>query len=199
MTTTQLEAIGGKSWSKNGVTRVYFNDLCGLFGLTTYLYGTGNISSATLNGAAISNTQAKKIENQFIGCKLYYDIATQKFVGQGLSQSELNMIAARIEKLATPPIPEATPMTLAADFTARVQATSSLDELCDTLNTLESALPEGVKLEELIDTTSLPTFGGADIADEGIFSWDNTHALYSGNKWHVLSREHFLAEKGQTR
>ena len=74
-TLEQLVNIGGKLWEKNGVRRVYFNDLCGLFGLEIDLFGTGNVRNAWLHGEEISNSYAKKIIGDLDSMKLWVDLA----------------------------------------------------------------------------------------------------------------------------
>tara|TARA_R110000824_G_scaffold371926_1_gene561731 strand:+ start:110 stop:394 length:285 start_codon:yes stop_codon:yes gene_type:complete len=66
-----------------------------------------------------------------------------------------------------------------------VPESKTLDELCDRLNMVEQLVRDQelhessyVKLTCVVDTTSLPTFGGADIEHpEGIWSWDETRIL----------------------
>lgn len=60
-TVETMTAIGGKRWRKNGHDRVYINHWAELAGLKITRYNTGNISSATYQGEAISNSQAYKI------------------------------------------------------------------------------------------------------------------------------------------
>jgi hypothetical protein len=60
-TVETMTAIGGRLWEKNGMRRVYLNDWQTFAGLELTHYGTGNISSATYQGAGISNSQAYKL------------------------------------------------------------------------------------------------------------------------------------------
>jgi len=64
---------GGKLWEKNGMSRVYFN--VSLLGLEISRYKTGNISSASLNGVGISNSEAGRIEM----IKIWYDAKDGQF------------------------------------------------------------------------------------------------------------------------
>mgnify|MGYP003130916975 CR=1 FL=1 len=66
----------------------------------------------------------------------------------------------------------------------------NLDQLCDRLNMTEKlASDAAVKLTDYVDTTSLPTFGGADIKHpEGIWSWDETRILEHVNGVWVRSK-----------
>lgn len=76
----QLQAAGGKLWEKNGMRRVYFNDLAALIGLEITLYGTGNIQSARHNGEKISNSEAARM---LAGLgKVWYDLNTNTFCGR---------------------------------------------------------------------------------------------------------------------
>jgi hypothetical protein len=75
-TVDTMTAIGGKRWTKNGHDRVYLNNWAELAGLETSHYNTGNISSASWQGEAISNSQAYKL----LGCidKVWFDAADGK-------------------------------------------------------------------------------------------------------------------------
>lgn len=72
-TAEQITAIGGQHWTKGGHDRVYLNAniWARLIGLEISYYGTGNISSATLDGESIANGRARDI----LGCidKVYWD------------------------------------------------------------------------------------------------------------------------------
>lgn len=97
----RLVAAGGKEWrSDSGAHRVYFNDLSGLYGLKTSRYGTGNISSATLRGSGISNSQARKIESAFVFAKVWYDVGTKAFGSKGLGDDDKAVIVTAIKKKA---------------------------------------------------------------------------------------------------
>lgn len=74
-----LTDAGGKLWEKNSMKRIYFSgDLVVEFvGLSVSRYNTGNISGATLNGDAISNSEAKRILGGID--KIYYDLNDGKF------------------------------------------------------------------------------------------------------------------------
>jgi len=81
-TLEQLTAAGGKLWEKNGMRRVYFNSLRDRFGLKTSHYNTGNISSASLDGEAISNCRAREIGFCLENGKIWYDMSDNKFHGK---------------------------------------------------------------------------------------------------------------------
>lgn len=72
----------GKLWEKNGIRRVYFNALEELFGLTISRYSSGNISSATLDGDSISNSDAKAFVAITNTGKFYYDLNTLHLVAE---------------------------------------------------------------------------------------------------------------------
>jgi hypothetical protein len=74
-----LEAKNGNRWTKYGKDRIYFDARNALSGLETDRYNTGNISSATLNGESISNSEAKRLITAALDVKIYYDIDTDKF------------------------------------------------------------------------------------------------------------------------
>jgi hypothetical protein len=87
----KLVSLGGKRWQKTGnngeaMDRVYFDAkiLRELYGLKLSFYNTGNISSATLDGEHVSNSQAGRILGEIEGCKFWYDIITGKFNWKGL-------------------------------------------------------------------------------------------------------------------
>jgi hypothetical protein len=76
VTVEQLLRAGGKQWQKNGMDRVYVNDLSTWYGLDVSRYGSGNISSATLRGESCSNAEAKRlIEALDLNTKLWLDVA----------------------------------------------------------------------------------------------------------------------------
>jgi hypothetical protein len=66
----KLESVGGSRWTKGGMDRMYF-ELSDLLGITIDTYKSGNIASATRNGATISNSKAGK----FLEGKIWYDLA----------------------------------------------------------------------------------------------------------------------------
>lgn len=70
-TAEQIEAIGGKRWSKRDNTlRVYLDEKiwAPLVGLEVDHYKSGNISYAQLNGQKISNRKA----GMLLGIKVYW-------------------------------------------------------------------------------------------------------------------------------
>jgi len=74
-----LEDVGGKLWEKNSMKRIYFNRdvVIKAIKLDVDYYNTGNVSGATLEGDAISNSEAKRILSGID--KVWYDFADGKF------------------------------------------------------------------------------------------------------------------------
>lgn len=83
METKKLIEAGGSVWEKNGMTRIYFNDLATWYGLEVARYNTGNVSGATLDGESISNSEAKKILTALSETKVWYDVDAQEFACKG--------------------------------------------------------------------------------------------------------------------
>lgn len=69
----------GSEWEKNGMHRIYFNDLPGWYGLQYERYNSGNVSSATLDGEHISNSKATGILSDLLALKIWYDVTTERF------------------------------------------------------------------------------------------------------------------------
>ena len=94
----ELTKVGGKLWEKDGKRRVYFNKnaLCKLFGLEYSTYGTGNISSATIDGEPTSNSHAKKLLWQFSEGKFFYDFFDHKFHTYQIDEDVRNAIIEEI-------------------------------------------------------------------------------------------------------
>lgn len=85
----ELEKIKslGSEWEKGEMHRIYINDLHELYGLDLNYFGTGNISSAKLDGEKISNTKARKITTDLDFAKYWYDVKTGEFHSKGLSDN----------------------------------------------------------------------------------------------------------------
>lgn len=122
MTTTytaaQITAIGGRDWQRDDKHRVYLNDPSAMIGLEIDTYGTGNISSATLNGERISNAAAGRLRGAID--KVYLDVASGTiFVSWGhtadrydkadLLKQVAAWVAARVAELTPAPAPEPVP------------------------------------------------------------------------------------------
>ena len=97
-TVEKLTAAGGSEWESGDNHRVYFNDLPELYGLQAERYGTGNISSAKLDGQNISNSKARKIESGLFGGKVWYNVKTGKYESKGLSESAAKKIISNIQR-----------------------------------------------------------------------------------------------------
>jgi len=76
LTIENLTAVGGRRWQKNGMDRVYINDWPAFAGIETSRYNTGNIASASYQGAGISNSQAYKLLGSID--KVWFDAADGK-------------------------------------------------------------------------------------------------------------------------
>lgn len=72
----------------------------------------------------------------------------------------------------------------------RVDECESLDQLVTELNAIaEDADAEELKLDEVVDLASLPTFGGRDVKNTSeIFAWDATRILVADNEWTIEGR-----------
>lgn len=83
---TELEALEqiGSRWQKGNMDRIYVNDLADWYGLRYSTYNTGNISSATLNGEKVSNSQARRIADDLNFIKLWYDVPTGQWMTKTL-------------------------------------------------------------------------------------------------------------------
>ena len=96
----QIEKIKGlgSEWQKGNQHRVYFNNLGYYYGIRTERYNSGNVSSAELDGERISNSQAKRLLSTLAYSKLWFDVADQKFRGNGeLSDEMFSKIVAAIK------------------------------------------------------------------------------------------------------
>lgn len=65
---------GGKVWEKPGMRRIYFSPKL-VFSMDVNFYGSGNVSSASVNGVRISNSEAARI----LDSKIWYDLSDNKF------------------------------------------------------------------------------------------------------------------------
>ena len=68
----ELEDKGFKRWQKGNIDRLYIN--ASQLGLNCEYYKTGNIKYAEINGAEISNCEARRMK----GSKTYIDVKTEK-------------------------------------------------------------------------------------------------------------------------
>lgn len=97
-----LKSIGGNEWIKNNYHRVYFNQdqILETYGLSVSRYNTGNVSSASLNGESISNSQAKKIINRAYG-KLYYDVNDGQFHSKDIDEEITQDVIEKFQEVMT--------------------------------------------------------------------------------------------------
>ena len=78
---SHLVSLGCREWTGGSARRYYVSQAVAAraIGLVVSRYGSGNVASATLDGAAISNGHAREILAKIGDC--YYDCQAQKFVG----------------------------------------------------------------------------------------------------------------------
>lgn len=79
----KLLDAGMSVWGEDfGKARIYINaeQMESVFGLEIVRYNTGNISIAKLNGAKISNSEARRLTSN----KIYFDVNANEFVGTDL-------------------------------------------------------------------------------------------------------------------
>lgn len=101
-TITHMRTLG-TLWQKNGMSRVYFNDLPALMGLSCHYYKTGKISCASLNGETISNNAANKMVDRLSG-KLWFDESDGAFHSQDLRAEDVTaLVEAILAQLAPEP------------------------------------------------------------------------------------------------
>jgi len=83
--TILTEQFGGSLWEKHGHRRIYFEgaNIAQQQGLDWASYNTGNISSATLNGDKISNSECRRILDGFRWFKIWYDLNRNEFCTRG--------------------------------------------------------------------------------------------------------------------
>jgi|GEM_PF-2872116 len=94
----RLTKIGNR-WQKNGMDRIYFNDLATWFGLELSYYKTGNICSATLDGERISNNSARHYLSKLNG-KIWFDLTTGRFESKNIDPEFAEVIIGRIREAA---------------------------------------------------------------------------------------------------
>lgn len=80
VTLAGLQKAGGNRWQKNGMDRVYFNNITEKAGMKINRYNTGNISSAAIKRRGISNAQAREITRAINESKVFYDRKTKKMM-----------------------------------------------------------------------------------------------------------------------
>jgi hypothetical protein len=98
-----LEAgISARFWEKHGKRRIYLNDLPALYGLTCSYYGTGNVSSAKLDGEHISNSKARTLLADLDSMTVWWDCGARCWQGRatGLYRPDENHYRAAIVREA---------------------------------------------------------------------------------------------------
>jgi len=104
VTTSGLLREGGNRWQKNGMDRIYFNNLAGRAGMKTVKYKSGNIYSAEVRGRGISNSKASEILGNLSNTKVFYDRQKRKMTvqepGVRIGRYEQRDAAARMAKQA---------------------------------------------------------------------------------------------------
>lgn len=82
---TLVNDFDGSLWENYGKSRIYFNgpEIAESQGLSWSNYNSGNISSASLNGDKVSNSECKRILGGFQWVKVWYDVASGKFYQKG--------------------------------------------------------------------------------------------------------------------
>jgi len=98
MDTKQLIDAGGSEWESGDQHRIYFNGIEKLYGLEIAAYNSGNIRSAKLNGSPISNSVARWHLDKIQGAKLWYDMPTQKWQWQRMTDDTAAKLIATIEE-----------------------------------------------------------------------------------------------------
>jgi len=78
-----------------------------------------------------------------------------------------------------------------------VAKATNIIHLMERLNkTQELANDVAVKLTDYVDTSSLPTFGGPDVSEEGIYSWDECSLMRQvDGVWQCIDRGEYLIEQ----
>ena len=76
-----LEENGGKLWEKADKRRVYFDAgvIASALGYSWSKYKSGQVSSATLSGERISNSEMKRVLDSLVYSKFWYDLTDGRF------------------------------------------------------------------------------------------------------------------------
>ena len=76
-----LEENGGKLWEKADKRRVYFDTgiIARALGYDWSKYKSGQVSSASLNGERISNSEMRRVLDGLAYSKFWYDLTDDKF------------------------------------------------------------------------------------------------------------------------
>jgi fructose-1,6-bisphosphatase len=93
----KLQLIGSL-WERENMKRVYFNNLEDIYGLETQWSNSDNVSSAKLDGEAISNNQARQICWRLGSGKFWFDMNDGFFHGNGLDDNDFVILVNHIKK-----------------------------------------------------------------------------------------------------
>ena len=96
MTEHQYEKLGRTWVSPDGSKRrIYFAEtlLADLIGFRYTTYKTGNISSASLQGAKLSNGKADTLRQALRGSTAYFDCVTQQLCVEGVAPYAAQILA----------------------------------------------------------------------------------------------------------
>ena len=100
-TIEKLIELGGNEWQKNDYHRVYFNaaTIAKLSGYKWDTYNTGNISSASLDGEKISNSEMNRVLNRLQFGKYWYDVPTAQFMCCAEHKSDWQATVNKLSKI----------------------------------------------------------------------------------------------------
>lgn len=87
----------GSEWQNGRMHRIYFNNLENLVSLEITRYGSGNVSSAYLDGEKISNSRADRIAWSLQHGKFWYDVNDGQFHSRDIGDNTVELIQAAIE------------------------------------------------------------------------------------------------------
>ena len=79
----KLIELGGNLWTQGEHRRIYLNNWLELAGVNITRYGTGNISSASINGSKLSNAKASELT----GVKVFWDCNAESLMFQGRARA----------------------------------------------------------------------------------------------------------------
>lgn len=139
-----LKAAGANRWKRGPMDRLYITIDAATVGLDVTYYGTGNVSSATLDGEHLSNSRATGMLGALAGTKIWVDVADGTFnvkrvdysgrAGRILDRAETaaeELVAAALTAAATTPAAELIVIDEIAALEAECDATASAVEAAD--------------------------------------------------------------------
>lgn len=84
---------------------------------------------------------------------------------------------------------ELCPVEEAETIQEKIYASNSLEELLKAIQEAEEDCDTaGSHLEDVVDMTDLPVFGGEVVEQEGVFSWDEDRLLVQNQTWEIVER-----------